>query len=55
MNADAPVDANTAVEENDQEAEVVNQVISKEDPTTEKDTRQSAASRPTVGLNTKVS
>ena len=46
MNADAlsrhPMDTNTAVEESDQQTEVVNQVILKVDLTTEKDTREKA-------------
>ena len=46
MNADAlsrhPMDTTTAVEESDQQTEVVNQVILKVDPTTDKDTREMA-------------
>ena len=46
MNADAlsrhPMDTNTAAEGSDRQAEVVNQVISREDPTTEEDIREIA-------------
>ena len=46
MNADAlsrhPTDTNTAAEGSDRQAEVVNQVILKEDPTTEEDIREIA-------------
>lgn len=63
MNADAlsrhPMDTSTAAEESDQQAEVVNQVILKEDQITEEDTREMArlqlCSRPTFDSNAQLS